>query len=136
MQSGKKYDLFISHSWDYDRNYYGLIELLEGEASLDWYNRSVPRSAPVLASDLAGIRSALARRIYQADAVLVVSDQHLDKSEWVRFELNTARELGTPIIGIQPWKPAPASVEVGDTATRIVGWTADTIAQTIKVLAA
>lgn len=136
MPSSKTYSLFISHSWDSDVDYYGLIELLERESSLDWRNRSVPRSEPVLASDLSGIRSALARRIYQADAVLVVSGRHLDKSKWVRFELNIAREFGKPIIGIRPWKPAPASAEVGDAATKIVDWTADSIAQTIRTLAA
>ena len=78
----------------------------------------------------------MARRIYQVDAVLVVSGRHLDKSNWVRFELNIAREFGKPIIGIRPWNPAPASAEVGDAATKIADWTADSIAQMIRTVAA
>ena len=136
MTSDKTFDLFISHAWDCDVDYYGLVELLEGESSLDWRNQSVPRSAPVLALDLIGIQKALARRIYHADAVLVVSGKHLDKSKWVRYELNVAQQLGKPIIGIEPRRTVPASAEVRGTATTMVDWTTDSITQTIKTLAA
>jgi len=133
MQFGKSYDLFISHSWDYDGDYHGLIELLERESSLDWHNCSAPRSAPVVALDLAGIRSALARRIYRSDAILVVLGRHLDESKWVRYELSVAREYGRPIIGIKPPKPIPASADIGEVATTMADWTSDSIAQAIKI---
>ncbi len=136
MQSDKTYDLFISHAWDSEVDYYGLIDLLGEESSLDWRNQSVPRSAPVLASDLAGIREALARRIYQSDAVLVVSDRNIDRSKWISYELNVARELHIPIIGIEPWRVVSASMELQGAAITMVSWKADSIAQSIKSLAA
>lgn len=136
MPMNNTFNLFISHAWDYDDDYSKLIELLETQSSLDWRDQSVPRSSPVLAPDLIGIREALAQRIYQADAVLVVSGIHHYSSKWVQYELNVARELGKPVIGIQRWIPVPASAGVGDTATTIVDWTADSIAQTIWSLAA
>ena len=135
MTSDKTFDLFISHAWDCDVDYYGLVELLEGESSLDWRNQSVPRSAPVLAPDLIGIREALAHRIYQADVVLVVSGKRLNSSTWIQHELNVARELDKPIIRIEPWGALPAWTECGGTPMTMAAWTSDSIAQTIKTLA-
>ncbi len=136
MPSDKTYNLFISHVWDSDVDYCRLVELLSRESSLDWCDRSVPRSAPVLAPDLIGIREALAHRIYQSDVVLVMSAGHLDKSKWVRYELDVARELNKPIVGIAPRRAVTGASEVKDTATTIVEWTSDSIAQTIKAVAA
>ena len=132
MFSNNTYDLFISHAWDYGQDYYGLLGLLERQSLLDWRDRSVPRSAPVLASDSLGIREALARRIYQADVVLVVSSMHLLTSKWVQYELRVAREFGKPIIGIKPREPISVSEDIGKVALGVAHWTSDSIAQAIK----
>ena len=129
------YDLFISHSWEGDADYHGLIGLLGNGLSLEWRNLSVPRSAPVIARGLLGIQEALARRIYQADAVLVISGKNLNSSRWVRYELNVARELDKPIIGVEPGGTVASSMEVRRVATTMAAWTADSIEQNIKTLA-
>ncbi|MYC29423.1 MAG: hypothetical protein F4X65_04950 [Chloroflexi bacterium] len=136
MSMNNTYNLFISHAWDYADDYSKLIELLDTQSSLDWRDQSVPRSSPVLAPDLIGIREALARRIFQVDAVLVVSGIHHYSSKWVQYELYAAREYGKPVIGIEPRRPAAASAEVVDAATTIVEWKADSIARTIRYLVA
>ena len=136
MLSDKTFGVFISHFWDCEADYYGLLELLGRESSFDWRNHSVPRSEPVLARDLAGIRQALAHRIYLADVVLVVSGKHLKGSTWIQHELNVARELARPIIGIESWRPVPEGTEDWDVPVTMVAWTPDSIVQTIKNLAA
>ena len=95
----------------------------------------MPRSAPVIARGLLGIQEALARRIYQADAVLVISGKNLNSSRWVRYELNVARELDKPIIGVEPGGTVASSMEVRRVATTMAAWTADSIEQNIKTLA-
>lgn len=132
MFSNNTYDLFISHAWDYGEDYHRLIELLERQSSLDWRDRSVPRSAPVLASDSLGIREALAQRIYQANGVLLVAGMHLLTSKWVQYELRVATEFGKPIIGIKPPEPILESANIGEAATTMADWTTDSIAQAIR----
>ena len=136
MLMNNTYNLFISHAWDYADDYSKLVELLERQSSLDWRDQSVPRSSPVLAPDLFGIREALARRIYQADAVLFVSGMHHFSSKWVQYELNIAREYGIPIIGIQPPRGLPAPEDIGEAAATMAPWSADSIAQAIQTHAA
>ena len=42
MPSLKTYDLFISHSWDYNSEYYSLVEKLKEYPNLYFRNYSVP----------------------------------------------------------------------------------------------
>lgn len=47
MASVKKVRLFISHAWDYNKQYDNLIKLLRIRPYFEFYNHSVPKHDPL-----------------------------------------------------------------------------------------
>ena len=48
MPELKTYDLFISHAWKYNEDYYRLVDMLNNAPNFKWRNYSVPEHDPVL----------------------------------------------------------------------------------------
>jgi len=47
VPSIEKVRLFISHAWDYNQQYYSLVNLLRERPYFDFYNHSVPQYDPL-----------------------------------------------------------------------------------------
>ena len=67
-----------------------------------------------------------------ADCVLVLEGMYAAHSEWMQTEIDIAKDLPRPLIGIKPWanKQYPRNVLV---ATKVdVGWNTPKIIQEIR----
>jgi hypothetical protein len=125
----RTYNLFISHAWDYNEDYYRLIELLNAAPNFEWKNLSVPEHDPLptdrLQYDLRG-------QMRDAHAFLILGGMYVAHSDWIDFEISFARRIGRPIIGIRPWGSERIPAAIQNAATEIVGWNTDSIVSAIR----
>lgn len=54
--------------------------------------------------------------------------------EWIQTEIDIARELGKPIIGIELWGHERTPLEVQNAARKMVGWSSDSIVEAVRAV--
>ena len=130
MPALKNYKIFISHAWKYDEDYYRFERFLNEAPNFLWTNLSVPRHDPILNTD--ELAKELHNQMRPADVFVILAGMYVSHSDWIQYEINFARRIGRPIIGIRPWasQVVPAAVQKG--ADEIVGWKRDSIVSAIR----
>jgi hypothetical protein len=53
-------------------------------------------------------------------------------SEWIDYEIDTALDLGKPIIGVRPWGQERTPSKVTDNADVVVGWNSSSVIQAVR----
>lgn len=125
--------LFISHSWTYAAEYERFISLLDGRGHFAFKNYSVPKNDPIHnAPNQAALREAIAKQIRPAQVVVILAGVYSTHSKWITKEIELAKAMGKPIIGVEPYGADRASTVVQDNATRMVKWNADSIVSAIR----
>jgi hypothetical protein len=134
------YNLFISHSWSYSDTYLKLCELLDKASYFNYRNYSVPKDDPLRISaktdryyDLQ-LRRKLEDQMKYASVVLILAGVYASYSDSINMEISIAKELGKPIIAIEPWGSEKTSAIVKNSAHRIVSWSTVSIVSAIKEL--
>jgi hypothetical protein len=130
MPALRNYKVFISHAWDYNEDYYRCVKFLNDAVHFDWTNLSVPEHDPIL--DSKKLEAELNNQMRPANVFLILSGMYVAHSDWILYEINFARRIGRPIIGIKPWGNVaiPAAVQKG--ADEIVGWSSNSIVEAIR----
>lgn len=130
------YNLFISHSWAYSDEYKKLIGLLDSKGGYFPYkNYSVPQDDPIHnAPNQAALRAAIEKQIKPASVVLILAGVYATYSKWINIEIEIAKQLGKPIVAIEPWDSERTSKVVKDAADKIVKWQTDSIVGAIRDL--
>lgn len=128
----KRYDLFISHSWDYgdDRtNLGGLIykALIPDQA----FDSSAPKDHPIHAQSDDALIDALVQRIKGSNVLIFPAGVYASYSKWIPIEIAIAQSLGKPIIAVEKWG-AQRSSTVVQAANEIVKWNGKSVADAIK----
>ena len=130
------YNLFISHSWDYSNAYDGLISLLNNASYFSFRNYSVPKDDPLRIYNSSNYKAELRRKVRNqmiyCNAVLVLAGVYASYSDSIDMEISVAKELGKPIIAIEPWGSDRTSVPVKNAATKIVGWNTSSIVSAVR----
>jgi hypothetical protein len=127
------YRLFISHAWAYNDDYYTLERMLRDFPNFDFRNNSVPKHDPL--DTWARLKSRLLDQMNPTQVVLIIAGMYAAHSEWIQFEINEAKRLEKPIIGIRPWAAERIPQAVQDGADVIHGWNAGPIVESIRKLA-
>jgi hypothetical protein len=70
--------------------------------------------------------------ISESQAVLAIAGVYATHSEWMNWELQVAKELKKPIIGVIPWGQQRVSSVVNQNATEVVGWNTESIVAAIR----
>lgn len=130
MPALRTYNVFISHAWSYNDDYYRLEKFLNAAPNFQWKNLSVPAHDPIATRDQLAAR--LNDQMRPANAFLILSGMYVAHSDWIQYEINFARRIGRPIIGIRPWGSERIPEAVQKAATEIVGWNTDSIVATIR----
>lgn len=130
MPALRSYKVFISHAWAYNESYYRLVEYLNAAPNFRWENLSVPKHDPIETAEQLTYR--LNAQMRPANVFLILGGMYVSHSEWIQYEINFARRIGRPIIGIRPWgsERIPDAVQRG--ADEIVGWNTDSIVSAIR----
>lgn len=129
------YNLFISHSWAYDRHYSNLIELLDADPRFNYRNYSVPKDDPIhrVGTDWQ-LADAIQNQMRFCDAVLILGGKYATHSKWIKKEIKIAKGFTNPkpIIAIRPWGALQMSQIAQDEADEVVGWNTASIVGAVR----
>lgn len=126
------YRLFISHAWKYHDGYDRIIRMLDDAAYFSYTNYSVPCDDKFDKMSTIALKEELRDQIRPVDCVIALAGVYMSYSDWIQFELDFAKSLNKPIIGVKPWGQERVSTAVSSVANEIVGWNTASILQAIR----
>jgi hypothetical protein len=126
----RTYAVFICHDWEYSVDYHRICQFLDGASNFQWKNLSVPEHAPLDTDEM--LQKNLRDQIRPADVILVLAGMYSVRSGAMDWEMQFARRIGKPIIGIRPWGNVQLPVVVQRNAREIVGWNSNSIVDAIR----
>jgi len=91
----RTYHVFISHCWEYNSDYYRLVDWLNKENLFKWKNLSVPEERAL--QEDRRFESHLRRRLGDSDILLVIIGMEIAHRHWIKWEIKWARIRGIPI---------------------------------------
>jgi len=133
VPSLRNYNLFISHAWEYNADYYRVEDWLNETANFYWTNLSVPEHDPIPTT--AKLKAELHNQMRRAHVFLILGGMYIPHREWIQYEINFARRIGLPILGIRPRGSIAMPVALQRGADEIVGWNSSSIVASIRRLA-
>ncbi len=130
MPALRTYSVFICHDWEYSDDYSRLCAILKDAPNFAWENLSVPEHDPLDSDDQ--LQYYLRNQIRPAEVMLVLAGMYSARSRWMDWEIEFARRIGTPIIGVKPWGNVQLPAVVRRSAREVVGWNTGTIVNAIR----
>ena len=132
----RTYNVFISHSWAYGRQYDGLVNLLRKDSSFQFRNYSVPKDDPIHdASNDRQLREAIRRKMQPCSVILILAGIYVNYSKWINKEIDltkTGFSTPKPIIAVKYWGSKRTSIPVKNKAQAVVKWNSRSIINAIK----
>lgn len=132
MPALRQYNLFISHAWDYNDEYYKLVNHLEKAPLFKFSNYSVPEHNPLNTKTATQLEKALYNQIKPTSVVLILAGMYVNYRNWILKEIEIANDLDKPIIAIKPWGSQKIPSVLADNAHDIVGWNTQSIVNSIR----
>ena len=136
MPELKTYDLFLSHAWRYNDDYYRLEKMLKEAPLFKWRNYSVPMHDPLIdpstPTGKTKLTELLNRQVRPANCVIILGGMYAAYSEWIIKEIKLAQDLKKPIIGIYPWGQQNIPVAIQNAANELVRWNTSSIISAIR----
>jgi hypothetical protein len=126
------YKVFVSHSWTYIEDLENLRKLLENRGYFNVVFQEATPDTPINSSNAYYIKARLREMISKSDVVLAIAGVYATHSEWMTWELQVAKEMKKPIIGIIPRGQQRISSVVSDHAIETVGWNTESIVASIR----
>jgi hypothetical protein len=130
-----RYKIFISHAWRDNADYYRFINHLNETPNFLFADYSVSKDNPVDVNSNNKLKEELREQIRPVEVVIILGGMYVAASDWIQFELDFAKHLNKPILGVRPWGTVKIPKSVQDAADEIVGWDAPTIVSAIQRLA-
>lgn len=130
----KTYNVFISHSWDHVDDLRNLRNLLESRGYFHVNFMETPPHDPINSSNSYYVKSRIKDNLRNSDVVIGMAGVYASYSEWMKWELDTAIELGKPILGVIPWGQINVSSVIQARANELVRWNTESIVDAIRRL--
>lgn len=124
--------LFISHAWRYSEGYARAIKFLNDAPNFSWTNYSVPEDKRFGLMSVAALEEEIRGQIRPVQCVVVLAGMYVAHSGWIQFEINVAKALGKPILGIIPWGAERTPLSVSAAADKMVSWNSSSIVSGIR----
>ena len=133
------HNLFISHSWTYDKEYEKLTKLLDSKLYFSYKNHSIPKDDPIHNAPYDyQLAEAIKKKMNGTDVILILAAVYASYSKWIDKEILIAKNefsSSKPIIAIEPFGAEKTSKTVKGAADKIVKWNTDSIVAAIRELA-
>jgi hypothetical protein len=129
MPALRTYNLFISHAWNYNDEYYKMVNFLNDASNFSWKNYSVPEHDPLPMNVFA---KKLPNQISPVSAVIILAGMYVPRHDWILTEIEIAKRYNKPIIGVRPWGAQVVPTAVQSVAKEIVGWNTASIVDAIR----
>lgn len=126
------YRLFISHAWSYSERYERAINFINAAPNFSWTNFSVPIDRKFEQMSRRALEEELRQQIRPVQCVVVLAGMYAAHSDWIQFEIDFAKSLNKPILGIIPWGAERTPLSVQLAANKMVGWNAASIISGIR----
>ena len=133
MQLSKRYNIFISHAWSYGEDYDHLVNLLDNAPNFLYKNYSAPEDKPLVSPNSyiseIKLKKEIDNKIRYTQCVLIIGGMYA-KRTWMKYELESARSMGKPIIVVAPrgQERIPTELQIYP----IVYWNTNSIINAIK----
>ena len=126
------YRLFISHAWSHSERYQRAISFINASPNFTWTNYSVPVDKKFGQMTRWALEEELRQQIRPVQCVVVLAGMYAAHSDWIQFEIDYAKSLNKPILGIVPWGAQRTPLSVQLAANKMVGWNAASIVSGIR----
>jgi hypothetical protein len=131
----KDYKIFISHSWAHTEDLEALQKLLNSRGYFRVEFLEASKKVPINSESAPYVKSVLKQRIESSDIVLALAGIYASHSEWMIWELETAKNNSIPIIGVIPRGQERISTEVYSRSIIDVKWNTESIVEAIRTYA-
>ena len=131
----KVYTIFISHSWAYVDDLNNLKKLLEGRGYFNVQFEEATPDVPINSENASYIRQRLKQKISNSNIVLGIAGVYASHSDWMKWELDKAIELGVSIVGVIPRGAERVSTVVSSRSKVDVRWNTESIVEAIRLWA-
>lgn len=128
----KDYKIFISHSWSYTQDLEALQKLLNARGYLNVTFLEATKKTPIDSVNATYVKTVLKTRILQSDIVLALAAVYATHSDWMIWELETAKANKIPIVGVIPRGQERISTEVSSRSIIDVKWNTESIVDAIR----
>ena len=126
--------LFISHAWRYSDRYKRAVQFLNAAPNFKWSNYSVPEDKAFVGMSSEQLGEQMKRQIRPVQCVVIVSGMYVNHSGWIKYEMDFAKAIGKPILGIKRWGEQRTPQSVIDCADEMVAWNSASIVAAIRRL--
>jgi hypothetical protein len=128
----KDYKIFISHSWSYTEDLEALQKLLNERGYFNVEFLEATKKTPINSESAPYVKSVLKAKILQSDIVLALAAIYASHSDWMIWELETAKANNIPIVGVIPRGQERISTEVYSRSIVDVRWDTESIVEAIR----
>lgn len=132
------YNLFISHSWNYNNHYDRLLEMLNNYPNFRFRDYSVPKDDPIIgARNNKQLVAAITNQMQNTSCIIILAGVYASYSEWIQKEIEIAKHEfynPKPIIAVELWGAERTSQIVKNNADMIVKWNTASIVGAIREL--
>ncbi|MBR1429450.1 MAG: TIR domain-containing protein [Rickettsiales bacterium] len=133
MALGKTYNIFISHCWDYSKDYDNLIGLLDQDSRrLNYRDYSIPKDDPIHTRSENVLLEAIENKIKMCSVIIVVSRVAITYQYWSKKEIEIAHKYNKPVLALKPLNADYQSTVAVEGADCEVSWRTDSIIEAIK----
>lgn len=129
------YKIFISHSWQHAEVLQRLRNLLIQRGYFNVEFEEVSKDEPINSLNSSYIKQRLTQKISNSDVVIGLAGMFASHSDWMTWELDKARELNIPIIGVVPLGQERVSSTVSSRSVIDVRWSTESIVNAIRTYA-
>lgn len=130
----RTYNVFISHSWDHVDDLRNLRKMLENRGYFHVNFLETPPHDPINSCNSTYVKLVIRNHLSNSDVVIGMAGVYASYSEWMRWELDTAIELGKPVLGVIPWGQVNVSSVIQARAKELVRWNTESIVDAIRRL--
>ncbi|OZA80414.1 MAG: hypothetical protein B7X64_06095 [Halothiobacillus sp. 39-53-45] len=128
----KEYKIFISHSWQYADTLEALRNLINARGYFSATYEESTKDKPINSDNESYVKRQLAQKIGNSDIILALAGIYASHSSWMKWELDKAIELGTPIVGVIPSGQERISTVVSSRSVTDVRWNTENIIAAIR----
>lgn len=128
----REYKIFISHSWQYSNTLEALRKLINERGYFSASYEESTRDNPINSENESYVKQRLSQKIASTDVVLALAGVYASHSSWMTWELDKARDLNIPIIGVIPWGQERVSTIVSSRSVVDVRWNTESIISAIR----
>lgn len=126
------YRLFVSHAWRYSEGYVRMLNFINSASNFLWTNYSVPESKAFTGLSNSALEEQLRNQIRPTQCVVVLAGMYVAHSSWIQFEIDFAKSLNKPILGVVPWGAERTPQAVVAAADKMVHWNSTSIVSGIR----